>query len=571
MAHHLHNDVLPGTVHLVDLAGTLNARHEEGKGEKDIVLFPQPTNEYDDPLNWSRVRKLTSVFLMLLAVFSGDLMTTLLSVALADISADTGIPVGTVISGIGVQYLFYGWSNVLWQPLGLTYGRRPIILLGAVGMLACSVWTAYVSSAAEWYGNRLLIGFFYGPIETLIEVAISDVFFAHDRGFWVSMYCFILYGIPFIGKRNRERNIFHEQQLLTPQSLGGVPAGFITTNLGWKWIQFIASIISGVCILTAFFLMEETMFWREPTQDEALGFDEPATPNEATKTFDNSERDEKSTPLASPPASTQAEIGEVSTPRKTFVQKLKLWGARKPGQPNNMWRSIWLPFALIRFPVIAMSAVLVGAVLSWFNVVNATLALVLAAPPYNFSTNAIGLVFLAPFLGCAIGCVFAGVFSDKIALWKSRRNGGIFEPEFRLWMALVPFILHPAGCILFGVGANHGIHWVGIAFGLGMIVSTFPIGAAIAINYIIDTHREASGDALVTMILVRNTMGFAFSYGVTPWVTNQGIQNTYIALGFIGMAFWAMPLVFIVYGKKLRQSSAAAYWALVEKQGLKAH
>ncbi|TVY24294.1 putative MFS-type transporter protein [Lachnellula hyalina] len=546
MAHHLHSDVLPGTVHLVDLAGTLNVRHEEG-GEKDIVLLPQPTNEHDDPLNWTRPRKLLSVDLMLLAVLSGCFMTTLLSVSLLDIEKDTGIPLATLNSGVGVQYLFYGWSNLLWQPLGLSYGRRPVILVGAVGMLACSVWTAYVSSSGEWYANRLLIGAFYGPIETLIEVCISDVYFAHERGFWVGMYCCILYGSPF---------------------LGGIPTGFIATNLGWQWIQFIVSIIAGGCLLAAIFLMEETMFYREPTQDEALDFDEADnTPTNTTKALDNSETEEK---ISTPVASTRAEIGGIS-PKKSYTQKLKVWGARKPGQPNNALRSVWLPFTLVRFPVIAMSAVLVGAVLSWFNVVNATIALVVAAPPYNFSTESIGVLFIAPFIGCLVGCVFAGTLGDKIALWKARRNGGIFEPEFRLWLALVPFIIHPAGCILFGVGAAHGIHWVGLAFGLAMVVGTFPIGAAIAINYIIDTHKEVAGDALVTMILIRNSMGFAFSYGVTPWITATGVQNTYIALGFIGMFFWGMPLVFIVFGKKLRKASAVSYWAMVEKQGLKAH
>jgi hypothetical protein len=88
----------------------------------------------------------------------------------------------------------------------------------------------------------------------------------------------------------------------------------------------------------------------------------------------------------------------------------------------------------------------------------------------------------------------------------SRRKGGIFEPEYRLWMALVPLVLHPAGCILFGVGANHGVHWMGIAFGLAFVVGTFPIGSAIAINYIIDSYREISGDGLVTMICIRNTV-----------------------------------------------------------------
>lgn len=406
-----------------------------------------------------------------------------------------------------------------------------------------------MTSTGEWYVNRILIGSFYGPIETLIEVCIADVFFAHDRGFWISMYCFILYGIPFIG---------------------GMPTGFIAANLGWQWIQFIASIIGGVCLLGSFLLMEETMFYRVPTQDEALGFEEGPTlaPAEGTKALSDCGADEKSAP-SSPPAS-HAEIGEVSH-KKPYIQKLKFWGARRPGQPNNMWRSIWMPFYLIRYPVIFMSSLLVGAVLSFFNVVNGTIALVLAAPPYNFSTQAIGLVFIAPFIGCAIGCIFAGVFSNKIALYLARRNNGIFEPEYRLWMAVVPLILHPAGCILFGVGANHAVHWVGIAFALAMIVGTFPIGAAIAISYIIDTHKEAAGDALVTMILVRNTMGFGFSYAITPWVVDQGVQDTYIALGFISFAFWIMPLSFIYLGKKLRKASAASYWSLVEKQGLQAH
>lgn len=138
MAPHLHSDLPPGTVHLVDLAGTLHVRHEEG-AEKDIVLLPQPTNEYDDPLNWVKKRKMLSAFMLLLAVFSADVMTTLLSVSLLDIEASTGIPLAHLNTGVGLQYLFYGWSNVLWQPLGLTYGRRPMILLGAAGMLGCSV------------------------------------------------------------------------------------------------------------------------------------------------------------------------------------------------------------------------------------------------------------------------------------------------------------------------------------------------------------------------------------------------------------------------------------------------
>ena len=50
-------DSLPGTVHLVDLEHTMHTRHA-GSGDKDIVLVPTPSNDPDDPLNWSPKRKL---------------------------------------------------------------------------------------------------------------------------------------------------------------------------------------------------------------------------------------------------------------------------------------------------------------------------------------------------------------------------------------------------------------------------------------------------------------------------------------------------------------------------------
>ena len=50
---------IPGTVHLVDIEGTLRAKHASG-GQHDIVLIPAPSDDPDDPLNWSAKRKLLS-------------------------------------------------------------------------------------------------------------------------------------------------------------------------------------------------------------------------------------------------------------------------------------------------------------------------------------------------------------------------------------------------------------------------------------------------------------------------------------------------------------------------------
>lgn len=87
------------------------------------------------------------------------------------------------------------------------------------------------------------------------------------------------------------------------------------------------------------------------------------------------------------------------------------------------------------------------------------------------------------------------------------------QPEYRLWLFGISVLLVPAGLILWGVGAAHGVHWFGLIFAMGIIGFTSTIGLQLSINYCIDSYRELSGEAIVTVILVRNTMSFAIGYG----------------------------------------------------------
>ncbi|ODV97366.1 hypothetical protein PACTADRAFT_39443 [Pachysolen tannophilus NRRL Y-2460] len=535
-----HEIKVPGTIHLVDLEGTLDIRHEEGD---DIVLVPQPTDDPDDPLNWSKPRKMKLAFCLMLAVFSADILSTALSAVLLVIEADTGISLTDLNTGVGIQYLFFGWSNLIWQPLGLTFGRRPIILFCGLACMLCTIWSAYVTSAGEWYINRLLVGTFYGPIETLIEVCISDVFFAHERGGWIAWYCWTLFNIPF---------------------LSGIVAGFISDRYGWQWIQFIASIIASGCLIILFFCLEETMYYRDPILE--LDHVEEITQDVLPKLSEKS-----NTKVNVENVNSDETPNTATYTRKTFAQKLKLWGARDKRQKNVFFQSMWMPFYLVKYPSILFAGLTVGAVLSWFNVVNATIASVLGDPPYNFSADIVGVFFICPAIGISLGSYFSGKIADQYTVRQARKSEGYREPESRLFISIIPMIIHPFGCFLYGIGAAKGIHWIGLAFGLGMICSTFPMGSAIAINYIIDCYKEVSGDGLVTMILIRNSMGFGFSYAVTPWLEKVGVQNLYIAIGFLGMFFWGLSFAMIAVGKKFREKTAQSYWDLIDKYGFKAH
>jgi hypothetical protein len=81
---------VPGTVLLVELAG-----HDSGgkhaSDRSDIVLVPQPSKDPEDPLNWTRKRKLWSIFMVFVYTMGVGIATTLHYSVIADIERDAGI------------------------------------------------------------------------------------------------------------------------------------------------------------------------------------------------------------------------------------------------------------------------------------------------------------------------------------------------------------------------------------------------------------------------------------------------------------------------------------------------
>lgn len=478
---------IPGTVQLVDIQGVVHAKH--GEGHKDIVLIPQPSDHPDDPLAWTPRRKLFNIFWAMTWCFLAAAIISGLSPAYLMIEADTGISVADLSTGNGLMYLFLGWGTLITQNVALTYGRRITLVASILLTTFATLWSAYVESRAELFVNRIILGIVSSPMETLIEVIIGDVFFIHERGLYMGIYSWSLWCSAF----------------LCP-----VASGFVAEAHGWRWIQYILSIIGGVLTILTFLFFEETMFRRPDTVPaEALeistkGEDTPGLMEAAPQ--QPSEKSESKGAEQRPASISAGRQVECPAQPKTFTQKLALWGFKSP-RPATKRAILLLPFQLLRYPTIVFSGFLVGGILSWYNVVGGSLALILGNEPYNFGTNTIGLFYLAAAVGVSIGCVLCSTTSDRMAVWFARRNGGIMEPEQRLWLCLVCIVAHPAGCLLYGIGAAYHLHWVGIAFGLGLISVTLPIGSALAFNYILDSYKEVAGEGLVTSILIRNLMG----------------------------------------------------------------
>lgn len=250
--------------------------------------------------------------------------------------------------------------------------------------------------------------------------------------------------------------------------------------------------------------------------------------------------------------------------RKTYLDKIKLFQAADLRKPNHLGGMMLRPLIFLTFPVIFYAGFSYGSNLVWFNVLNGTASLILGGT-YNFPSSMVGLSYLSPLIGVIIGSIYTGPIGDKIVLMIARRNKGILEPEHRLWLFLPSLVLIPFGLILWGVGAAHHVQWFGCVFAMGVIALTNTFGIQLSVSYAIDSYRDLSGEAMITVIIVRNTMSFAIGYGLTPWVDNMGLQNAFILAGFAGMAQVCTVFIFTKWGKNMRRASAARYAKYVAK------
>ncbi|KAF5007580.1 hypothetical protein FDECE_6088 [Fusarium decemcellulare] len=496
-------DDVPGTILLWDAAHHGNDLGHRG----EVVLQPQPSSDPEDPLNWSKKRKLTAISMTYLYVRQAQDLT-----------------VSQLNLGTGLMFLFLGWGYLFLQPLATTYGRRGVYLASIILCIPPVLWTPFSHGPSQWYAHRIILGFIAAPIESLPELSVPDLFFAHERGAYMAFYALMLFGSNFIAP---------------------FLAGFILDGAGWHWVMYFAAIWLGVCSVTLFFFMEETIFFRSTTESDTVVRD-----NEKTRE-DEGEQTGASFPVP-----------------RTYVQKLKPV-LLQPGRPTpkQALMKVWRTFKILYwFPNITWAGLLYGTNLSWYMVINGTMSSILGGAPYNFAPDMVGTAYLSPLVASSFASLWSGWFADKIALRLARRNHGIREPEHRLWALPLSALLSSGGLVMWGVGASHDLHFMGLIFGIGFTTFGVVCGGAISLAYTVDCFKEIAGESLIAVILIRNTLGFAFGYAINPWIDNLGLQNCFVSVSMISLFCTCTFLGMVGWGKRLRKFSAGRYWSYVAEE-----
>ena len=187
-----------------------------------------------------------------------------------------------------------------------------------------------------------------------------------------------------------------------------------------------------------------------------------------------------------------------SQPPKTFFQLLKPYSGRL--SPDNWFKVAFRPFVLYAYPSVLWSAMVYSLSVGWLIVLSESVAHIYRdRSSYNFTALQTGLVYLSPFIGGILGTAVAGKVSDLIVRYMSRKNDGVYEPEFRLVMGIPVAVCTTIGLMGFGWSAEERNAWIVPTVFFGVISFGCTLGSTTAITFCVDSYRQYAGEALVTL------------------------------------------------------------------------
>ncbi|KAH6866043.1 hypothetical protein B0T10DRAFT_82607 [Thelonectria olida] len=151
-------------------------------------------------------------------------------------------------------------------------------------------------------------------------------------------------------------------------------------------------------------------------------------------------------------------------------------------------------------------------------------------------------------------------------MWLSKRNGGIYEPEMRLWLAL-PLAIQTAGSVLMaGLGIAYTVPWPLVAFGFGLLGFNLGATGSIALSYSMDCYHDILGDAMVGVVFSRNVLSVVILFTLTPWIEVMGLRDMHILVSVLSFFILIVPVLLLKWGKRARIAFAGVYMEMARRQ-----
>lgn len=341
---------------------------------------------------------------------------------------ETSLPLSSFV--VSVYILGFATGPMVFAPLSEMYGRLIIYHITNVGFLAFTIACAVSPSFDSLVAFRFMAGLFGSVPMTNAGGTIADMITQKHRGVAMSG--------------------FSVGPLLGP-IVGPVAGGFLGEALGWRWVFWVLTILSGILTINFFVLARETY-----------------APIILQKKTDRLRKETGNTLLRS---KLDAGLSTVDFFKRSILRPCKM---------------------LVLSPICVLAALYVGIAFGYMYIVISSMSMVFISV-YGFSIGKAGLCFLGLGVGNIAGVVLFSISSDrymkkksaeeKLAAEAAGREPAGMKPEYRLPPLIAGSLLLPIGLFIYGWTAQYRVHW------MGPIVGTTVIGVAQFFIFMVSQRR----------------------------------------------------------------------------------
>ncbi|OJA21197.1 hypothetical protein AZE42_01355 [Rhizopogon vesiculosus] len=377
--------------------------------------------------------------------------------------------------GLSMYALGVGLAPLVTSSLSEEFGRLRFYIGSSFLFMLTEVMIAFVSRSPRVETvivARLLGGVFASTGSTIVAGTVADIWMPHERGLPMSIFSLTI---------------------LSSMGLGPTIAAWIEANpsLGWRWIQWVHVIVTGVYFISVCLFMEETR-----SAVILINIARKVRKDKGDNRYCARAEENKSSIASMIKFSCTRPLHFLLT--ESTVQSFSLW-------VGFVWGVLYI---------------LLDSISGEFKQV------------YGFGVGETGAVY--------------------VTMMRHFQHKG---REARLYTACAASVLFPTGMVIVSLTARADILWIVPLIGLTLFwASVFVIYQSVFV-YLADCYGPYASSALAGQSLCRNILATIFPLFTTQMFDVMTYKWADMLVAMIAVAMIPIPYVLFFYGLRIRQRS----------------
>ncbi|KAJ4138419.1 hypothetical protein NW768_002250 [Fusarium equiseti] len=389
-------------------------------------------------------------------------------------------------------------GGIFCSPISEVFGRRTIYIIAATLFCISSVIVAAIPSVIAVYFGRFFQGVAAAIPATVAFGNFDDMYNAEHR-IWV-VYIYTILGMLGL-------------------ALGPIYAVYITSSIGWRWVYYTSTIVTGVTAIAC-------LFTKESNANQIL--------DKIVKEI----KEETGIQDVKPGHDEGGKLTVATFARTALFRPLKF---------------------LVTDPLVLFCAILCAIAFGLIYGLTESLTIVYTAPPFNFSQNASSLAFIAIAIGEIINVLPR--FYDAYLYKKYRKTHRRIVPETKITSFAIAAPALAIGLWLFAwtipprvTNVPWPVSMIGLVI-IGFCANDF---SYVLFGYATDSYGEYAASAVSAISLTRTLTAAVFPLFTHQMYTGLGSNVATSILAAVASLFAFTPFLFLKYGQKLRHRSKFA-------------